>query len=99
MSRKIPDSEIKKLFGLSAGRCNLCGTCTISDRHSGGYTIIGQMAHNISYSDNKSSPRCIDGKTGDNSYENLILLCANCHIKVDRDEEYYTVSKLNKIRF
>lgn len=84
--------EIKKLYSLSAGRCNLCGTNLFENQ-----VHIGEMAHIIAKS--TQGPRGADHLTvGRNSYENLILLCANHHLEVDRNTQKYTVEYLHQIK-
>ena len=91
MSDTITNAVIKKLYGLSAGKCNICKEPLFeNDIH------IGQMAHIIA-----KSPKGTRGNISfpnDNSYENLILLCANDHIRVDNDPFTYTVEVLNAIK-
>lgn len=99
MSRKVSERDIKLLYGLSAGRCNLCEVVVFEPKiNEHGYTNIGQMAHNIAYAKNEKAPRFIDELSGDNSYDNLILLCANDHLKVDQNTKFYTVRRLNQIK-
>ncbi|MBA0167839.1 HNH endonuclease signature motif containing protein [Pectobacterium sp. CFBP8739] len=91
MSTLNPD--IKKLYGLSAGRCNICKIDLFENN-----VHIGEMAHIIAK--NFNGPR---GKksisTGRNSYDNLILLCANHHTEVDKNPTIYTVEKLQQIKY
>lgn len=54
------------------------------------------MAHVIAKK--PKGPRGISSSKEDNSYKNLILLCANHHIEVDQNEHKYTVELLNKIK-
>ncbi|EFX1691209.1 HNH endonuclease, partial [Shigella sonnei] len=91
MSDAITTAAIKKLYGLSAGQCNICRTSLFKEQ-----VHIGQMAHVIAKS--PKGPRGDDLLANDNSYENLILLCANDHILVDRDPFTYTVEKLHQIK-
>jgi hypothetical protein len=99
MNRSIRDLDIKKLYGLSAARCNLCGTQLIFPKQDvDGFVHIGEMAHIIAYADNPIAPRFIDGASGDNTYSNLILLCANHHKEVDSNPSYYTKDKLEEIK-
>lgn len=88
----ISNPEIKKLYGLAAGRCSICKIDVFdNDVH------IGEMAHIIAKS--TSGARGNDKLTGTiNAYENLILLCANHHAEVDQNPNYYTVEKLQKIK-
>ena len=98
MSRKISEKDIKLLYSLSAGRCNICGKSLFQPKSNIGFVNISQMAHIYPYANNESSPRYINGKTGDNSYYNLILLCANDHLMVDNYPEFYTTEKLHQIK-
>ena len=58
------------------------------------YTLIGEMAHMVGKK--PGAPR-YDGSMSDadrNSYENLILLCPTCHVKIDKQVDAYAVEKL-----
>lgn len=89
----ISNPEIKKLYGLSAGRCSLCKIDVFeNDVH------IGEMAHIIANSIN--GPRGSDDLFNDrNSYKNLILLCANHHSEVDKNPYLYSAEKLQRIKY
>ena len=98
-TRNIKESDTKLLYGRSAGRCNICRESVFKATNDGlAYTHRGEMAHNIAHSSNPISPRCIDKQSGNNSYDNLILLCANHHKDIDQDTRYYTVEKLLQIK-
>ena len=73
MSRKpISESVKKQLYAESMGRCmNPACRCDLFDNGKD----IGEMAHIIPYCE-----------TEDNSEENLIILCPNCHKKFDKQE-------------
>ena len=88
----IPSPDIKKLYGLSAGRCSICKLILFeSDAH------IGEMAHVIARSSN--GPRGVgDLDCERNSYENLILLCPNHHREVDGNPQAYPVGRLLSIK-
>ncbi|MFA2917564.1 HNH endonuclease [Acinetobacter pittii] len=99
MSRNVLAKDIKMLYGLSADRCNICGIKLHEPKENElGYIHLGEMAHNIAYSAHESAPRAIDGKSGDNSYENLILLCALDHERIDQNPAKYTIDYLKKIK-
>ena len=58
---------------------------------------IGEMAHIIAKS--VKGARGGEDLSGNmNSYDNLILLCANHHSEVDQNPEVYTVKKLHNIK-
>nr|WP_190277844.1 HNH endonuclease [Colwellia psychrerythraea] len=57
---------------------------------------IGEMAHIIAKSN--QGPRGDTNLENLNTYQNLILLCANDHTAVDKNTEYYTVDRLLSIK-
>lgn len=88
----IQAAEIKKLYGLAAGRCSICQVNLFENN-----VHIGEMAHVIAKS--KNGARGTEDLTADiHSYENLILLCANHHTEVDQNPDQYTVEKLHSIK-
>ncbi|MBU2849721.1 HNH endonuclease [Acidithiobacillus ferrivorans] len=88
----ISNHEVKKLYSLSAGRCNICNESVFqNDVH------IGEMAHII--------PRSVIGPRGKetfpgnkDSYDNLILLCSNHHSEVDKNPRCFPARKLRQIK-
>jgi hypothetical protein len=84
----ILQKDQKRLFGLSAGRCNIC--------NFGAVNQIIETAH--IFAKNPGGPRGFIKKQNDNSYNNLILLCPNCHTEVDKYPDTYTPEKLHKIK-
>jgi len=91
MSNSIATISIKKLYALSAGRCNICKESLFE-----GNVHIGEMAHVIAKS--PKGPRGDEMLPNDNSYENLILLCSNHHTYVDNDPFEYTIQRLHEIK-
>lgn len=79
----IPEKDIKKLWGAAAGRCSepTCDEECITFLESSNSVVIGEMAHVIAESPN--GPRGIP-EGGDNTYENLILLCPKHHKIIDK---------------
>ena len=75
MGASIPD--IKKLWGLAAGRCSYPGCDTpCIDSGNDDRIIIGEMAHVISK------------RTGGGyNYNNLILLCPTHHTEIDKSPD------------
>ena len=82
----IDDKDIKKLWGLSAGRCSFpgCGDECLRFIDSADPTIIGEMAHIIARK--PAGPRGVDNG-GEDDYENLILLCPTHHRLIDKTPE------------
>lgn len=101
MSRKYPRTEVKALYGLSAGRCSFpnCRSELILERTSDGkQQQIGEIAHIVAHSD--------DGPRGDSTYpkdkldtaENWILLCPTCHAIIDALDTKYTITGLRELK-
>ena len=92
----ISDSDIKKLWGLSAGRCSYPGCSTpCIDHIEDCPTVIGEMAHVIAK--RHQGPRAIDSG-GDDSYDNLILLCPTHHTLIDKAHNKFTKQILIKMK-
>lgn len=90
ISRHITQSDKKKLYGLSAGQCNICKTNN---------TEILEIAHIVAHSPNGARGEYDFQRRDINSYDNLILLCSNCHTEVDKQPEKYSVEYLRNIKF
>ncbi|MFZ0817336.1 MAG: HNH endonuclease signature motif containing protein [Candidatus Sulfotelmatobacter sp.] len=78
----ISSKDIKKLWGLAAGRCSRPGCDDECIRFlAADPTVIGEMAHVIA-----QSPKGPTGvqQGGEDVYENLILLCPTHHSEVDK---------------
>ena len=79
----ITERDLKKLWGLSGGRCAFpgcnCDCLPFLDERDP--TVIGEMAHVIAKS--PTGPRG-GGVGGDDTYENLVLLCPTHHTLVQQ---------------
>jgi len=88
----------KSLWAKSGNRCAICRLELVQNDEVEGNLIIGQECHIIS-----SKP---DGPRGNqklhcsdfDDFENLILLCANDHTRIDTFTDIYTVEKLIKLK-
>ena len=81
----IADQDLKKLWGLAAGRCSRpdCGTDCVKFFGSDP-TVLGEMAHIIARQ--PTGRRGVPGG-GSNAYDNLILLCPTHHTEIDKAPE------------
>ena len=93
----ITNADIKKLWGLSAGRCSYpgcessCADCVTDEP-----VIVGEMAHIIAK--RPAGPRGVHAN-GDCSYGNLILLCPTHHRKIDKSPAgMYTKERLFEMK-
>ncbi|WP_027361349.1 HNH endonuclease signature motif containing protein [Halodesulfovibrio aestuarii] len=82
-------SEVKRLFGESAGLCNICKERVVEEDYH-----FGEQAHIIAQG--ASGPRAnFDSLYPIDSYGNHILLCPNCHRRVDKAPEKFPPSYLH----
>jgi len=92
----ISEKDIKKLWGLAGGRCSFpgCDEKCLPFLDSEDPTVIGEMAHVIAKK--PKGPRGQKGG-GDDTYENLILLCPTHHRTIDKAPEgKFTVEIIHK---
>jgi hypothetical protein len=89
----------KILWGFSGNACARCGTqlvmtpTAIDDQHA----IVGRECHIVAQA--PSGPRGMSGSRQDlDGYDNLILLCANCHAVVDGQSGQFPPEKLRGLK-
>ena len=94
----ITDKTRKTLWAKSGNRCLLCRIELVQEiDDNSNNLIIGQECHIISEKEN--GPRYNSDFKGDHdSYDNLALLCANDHKRIDELTEVYTVDKLKSFK-
>lgn len=87
--------DVKRLFALSGNRCAFpkCQTAIAE-----GTSLVGEICH--IKADKPDGPRYDPAQTDGErqSFDNLILMCANHHKVVDDDEESYSVERLRKLK-
>lgn len=85
-------STIKKLFALSGNQCTFEGCSNSLIDNS---TILGEICH-IEAAE-EGGPRYNKDSNDEQrrSYDNLILMCPNCHKIIDSDADKYTAQKLS----
>jgi DNA replication protein DnaC len=95
-----PQPIVKALFGKAANRCSICKTSVteLPKKRGDKIVVIGEIAHINAIASNGPRGTTIVTKQELNDYDNLILLCANCHAKIDRLEATYTTEELKKIK-
>jgi hypothetical protein len=91
--KQVPLKDVKLLWGIAA-QCTIC-KCRLCNEN--GY-LIGEHAH--IRGENPGSARYDKDYPEDKltKEENLILLCANCHSIIDKDEINWSVEKLLEIK-
>lgn len=99
MRRDYADRDLKLLWGLAAARCAFPDCrCVCVEKATGAddAAIIGIIAHIVAHGNRGPRGDPDFSKELRNKYENLILLCANHHAVVDRQENTYTVADLRR---
>lgn len=89
----IAERDIKLLWGMAGGHCSNpdCRARVAVASDTGESYLTGEMAHIVARQ--AKGPRG-DGVGGDDSYENLVLLCPTCHTKADKAPEDHPVGLL-----
>lgn len=80
----------RRLFSGSAGYCQNPGCLNELFVDAAGTNIhIAELAHVFAANDGgpRADPKLTEGERG--AFENLIVLCANCHTKVDKAPDAY----------
>ncbi len=94
----VPEAIRLRVYTRAAGRCTLCNRLVLENEDLGEPTLIGELAHNVGWSE--SSPRGGSDLSDDerNREANYILVCRNCHKPIDARgaEERYTIEELQR---
>ncbi len=97
--RNIKADVERLLWGVSAGRCEFDGCNKPLYRHEATGTIDNYAEkahiHAVSPGGARYDPEAEDFK---NNFENLMLVCPQCHITIDRNEEQYKPAVLFEMK-
>lgn len=94
---EMPEKVKKELWIKSAGRCELCNKdLTVAYLSRGQFNNYSQMAHIVAYSEN--GPRAVEFASKDDSYENLMLLCHDCHKTIDDHPSEFNIVYLRNAK-
>lgn len=95
----ISERDMKVLWGRAAGRCSMCRVVVTADKESVKDAFpFGEAAHIIAESPNGPRGSAAYPDSLRNSYFNLILLCPNCHTKIDKAPEDFSVATLHQFK-
>ncbi|MEO7100149.1 MAG: hypothetical protein ABI162_12370 [Luteolibacter sp.] len=99
----IQPKDIKLLWGKAANRCSMKNCrrpLTAEEDEATPHILLGEMAHIVGEKKSKKSARGLSSLplSERNIYTNLILLCANHHTIIDKDEVTWTVEKLHSMK-
>lgn len=95
----VSNSTKIRLAMRSGNRCALpdCGRSLV-DSDMGSATMVGEAAH---ISGRRPSSARYDSKMTEserNHADNLLYVCANCHIRIDQDVELFSIKHLRRIK-
>jgi hypothetical protein len=99
--RSYTDRTLKLLWGRAAGRCAMtdCRIDVFADATDyDPIVVIGEIAHVAAAGEQGPRASMVMTAADKNAYENLILLCRNCHGRVDGQPHFYSVARLLDIK-
>ncbi len=99
--RSYTDRTIKILWGRAAGRCavpNCRMELIVEATDHDPVVLIGDIAHVEAASDRGPRANPVRGSRERDEYENLILLCKNCHTRLDAQKNTNTVAALRELK-
>jgi len=100
-SRSYSARTLKLLWGRAAGRCavpNCRVELLVDETDHDPVVTIGDIAHISASSDKGPRADTNATKKGRDEYDNLILLCKNCHTRIDGQEKTNTVEVIQKLK-
>jgi hypothetical protein len=100
-NRRYPQAHVKLLYGYSAGRCvfpDCRKVCAAQETKKNRAVPLGRIAH--IYGHSKSGPRPNPHLSPEylDSYDNWILVCADHHDIIDKQEASYTAEALLELK-
>lgn len=101
IERKLTVTTQKEIIALSGGTCSICNKPIIVQGKNTDtnptYNMIGEFAHIVGLQ--RTAPRHEDLPAEIlNDASNYILLCPNCHVKIDKKNSGYTKEKLQNMK-
>jgi hypothetical protein len=100
-SRSYSDRTLKILWGRSAGRCAVpeCRVeLLVDETEHDPVVVIGDIAHIEASSDKGPRANTQTVSKDRDQYDNLILLCKNCHTRMDGQNRTNTMEAMKEMR-
>jgi hypothetical protein len=97
MSIGLPDTKL--LWGRAGGLCSICKIKLSEDKKTSNEAFpFGEQAHIVAEEEDGFRGKSRLTLEQRNSYPNLILLCPNCHTKIDKAPDEYPVELLHQLK-
>lgn len=100
-ARRYTERTLKVLWGRAAGRCAMSecrSELFVDDSEYDPIVIIGDIAHVEAARDTGPRGDPIKKIGTRDEYDNLILLCKNCHARIDGQKRKFTLDALRQIK-
>lgn len=99
-TRAIPRKTSLFLHVRAGGRCEFdnCNSYILEHEPTGAPGLYSEQAHIWAFSERGPRGRGRRRPKDINSVDNLMLLCKNCHTKIDSEPDVYTVEVLRKFK-
>lgn len=79
----IDPKDVIAVWAAAAGRCTFCNQLVLENEHLGLTVSIGELAHNVGWSQGSPRGKSSLDRAERSLPENLLLLCRNCHKPTD----------------
>lgn len=100
IARGIKRPDERELWGRAGGRCEFsdCNKVLYKSPVTSERVNLAEMAHVWAFSEDGPRGRgdFAEDTTGLNAVDNLLLVCHDCHLKIDRNKEQYPASLLKQ---
>lgn len=87
-----------QLWGMAAGRCEICNKLLYLDSFLGQEGNYAELAHIHAVSENGPRHKYGMTQTEKNDVSNLMLLCAEHHHMIDSDEKFFVIGYLLELK-
>lgn len=99
--RSYSDRTLKLLWGRAAGRCAMpeCRVEVFAEATDHDPIVVfGDIAHVAAAGDDGPRANTALDAAQRNDYDNLILLCKNCHSRIDGQKHFFSVERIKDIK-
>jgi hypothetical protein len=80
---RLNPKTVIAVWAAAAGRCTFCNQLVIENEGLGLAVPIGELAHNVGWSEESPRGKSSLSSANRSDADNLILLCRNCHKPID----------------